>query len=853
MDNPPENLHPDESEPLIQDPAQERRHVCELIRSHSSLPGDHHLEAIAVFLRHPDQQIRLYSLKAIATHSSWRKVILLRRVFEASDNTLSEAARQVLLRFGHDRLQNVVRHLGGAKRESERNEAEHLRRVVRRLFLDVPELSTRKKIAPLKLPRIQISLLRWPTKIVRILIAPLIHFPRLSAVTALLLVIGCGILHPPLLTGTGQFSAVESDTTIAIREQLRIRGWTPSENAPVLTRNFWMEIIPGWSRWHGVDVLAIAATTGQSRDLIRFRASLAGIESQILSTPEPVEPTIEADEYQMWLNGPLLAVFSNTGNLSLLTLRDGQFHHQGQFLCQGAELEILPGPAVLPGLISLRLGTGGPVCLANPTNGAVFPGGGNLEYIPATAGNEPFLPWLVERVRCLNFVGPEGIAWLEDVCFETRDKALRFWHGSEEELIAATEPEAAAASIAHPDPPRTTPDAIAPITVTEPSPTEEIQKSVDVTPPAIQIPYGQLQRLRQLSVKVDSSVTQEKPFQEHTTIPEDSSPVIPSLEGWSRDLLSKLKEPTRRVALECSAPLRSWMETVRCLPPAVKPMKGSRNSTISWKPAGNTDPQGVQRLYKTSYRVDPERPFAVLHVLSIDANALDFHLIAGTEEPVSATGLRGRGQVPEEAKDRLALLFNGGFRTKHGAFGFIADGRLYMRPKENLATIAVDRQGQIRMGVWGRDLRREGEYIQLRQNLPPLVDRGVVNRKVRNWGGTVDNATHVWRSGIGITADGRLIYAAGDHLTHATLGDGLVRAGCIFAMQLDINAYHTYCLLFRPERDDRGRFRLNSEKLAQAMGTELDRGISPYTRDFFYAEWKKSSVNLATTETADSN
>ena len=44
-----------------------------------------------------------------------------------------------------------------------------------------------------------------------------------------------------------------------------------------------------------------------------------------------------------------------------------------------------------------------------------------------------------------------------------------------------------------------------------------------------------------------------------------------------------------------------------------------------------------------------------------------------------------------------------------------------------------------------------------------------------------------WRSSVGITADGALVYAAGPALNPIQLADLLVRAGVVRGMELDIN------------------------------------------------------------------
>ena len=55
------------------------------------------------------------------------------------------------------------------------------------------------------------------------------------------------------------------------------------------------------------------------------------------------------------------------------------------------------------------------------------------------------------------------------------------------------------------------------------------------------------------------------------------------------------------------------------------------------------------------------------------------------------------------------------------------------------------------------------------------------------WGPTIGNQAAVARSGLGIRADGQLVWAAGEGLTVSELADGMIAAGVQRAVQLDIN------------------------------------------------------------------
>jgi hypothetical protein len=69
-----------------------------------------------------------------------------------------------------------------------------------------------------------------------------------------------------------------------------------------------------------------------------------------------------------------------------------------------------------------------------------------------------------------------------------------------------------------------------------------------------------------------------------------------------------------------------------------------------------------------------------------------------------------------------------------------------------------------------------------------------------NWGATLGGGEFVWRSGVGITSGGRIIYAYGPALNVRELADLLQRAGCVRAMQLDINPDWMSFMYYHPGR-----------------------------------------------------
>jgi hypothetical protein len=94
-----------------------------------------------------------------------------------------------------------------------------------------------------------------------------------------------------------------------------------------------------------------------------------------------------------------------------------------------------------------------------------------------------------------------------------------------------------------------------------------------------------------------------------------------------------------------------------------------------------------------------------------------------------------------------------------------------------------------------------GNVASVRQNLMPLVADGRPTPRAASshwhlWGNTcgatscghaVPGVEHQWRSGLGVTADGALVYVNGPDLAPLQLAELLVRAGAVRGMELDIN------------------------------------------------------------------
>ncbi|MCL4543615.1 MAG: hypothetical protein M1118_03280 [Chloroflexi bacterium] len=277
-----------------------------------------------------------------------------------------------------------------------------------------------------------------------------------------------------------------------------------------------------------------------------------------------------------------------------------------------------------------------------------------------------------------------------------------------------------------------------------------------------------------------------------------------------------------------------------------------------WAPVGRRV-AGQVVMERTFVLPDPQRPYARVDLVWINPALAHVHLVAGTRHPHALSGVHGQGEVPLAARPRLLAAFNGGFKRIGGhyaTFGFRAGGLWYRRPSPGLATLAVYPSGRVVLGAWGRDLPVTSRGLvssaeplprDLLQNLLLLVDRGRISPQINHdaaWGETVHNAVRVWRSGLGQTAAGDLIYAAGTPLTAQSLAQVLLLAGARRAMELDINSYWVTFNFYQPVAP--GSAVLQSQKLMPEMQRSARRYLFPDSRDFAYLTAAQSAVSQPT-------
>jgi hypothetical protein len=228
-----------------------------------------------------------------------------------------------------------------------------------------------------------------------------------------------------------------------------------------------------------------------------------------------------------------------------------------------------------------------------------------------------------------------------------------------------------------------------------------------------------------------------------------------------------------------------------------------------WGPAGRLV-GGRPAVYETS--LVPPGGIERAGIAWMDTSLLSARLYSGSVSPGGGP-YKYTAPVARTAASSLVAAFNGGFKIKDAHGGYYTEGRLIDPLVHGAASLVIYANGAITVGAWGSDVTMRPSVVAVRQNLFPLVVNGrpsarAATRTWRVWGGTCPcgrgqhGSDHQWRSGLGVTADGALVYVVGPLLDPLQVADLLVQAGAVRGMQLDINPSWPVFASFKPATPD---------------------------------------------------
>lgn len=240
-------------------------------------------------------------------------------------------------------------------------------------------------------------------------------------------------------------------------------------------------------------------------------------------------------------------------------------------------------------------------------------------------------------------------------------------------------------------------------------------------------------------------------------------------------------------------------------------------------------------IASTFLRPDATKPYAVVTMVKMDMQKLALGVEAGTYYPGGTRHVYGPGFVPLtiQKTNTLLAVFNGGFMEKDGHYGMVVGNKVYVTLRSGLPVLILHKDGSINFANYtGQKFAQD--VVGLRQNGPYLVHNGLVTSFVEQgpdtWGRTTTNSMYTWRSGLGITKNGNLIYAVGNSLLPQTLATALLKAGAVDAIQLDINPFWVRFILY----NSLGNSKYSYSPLLSNMQNGGYQYLHNYNKDFFY-------------------
>ncbi len=214
-----------------------------------------------------------------------------------------------------------------------------------------------------------------------------------------------------------------------------------------------------------------------------------------------------------------------------------------------------------------------------------------------------------------------------------------------------------------------------------------------------------------------------------------------------------------------------------------------KSDCVPWK-AQDTWSGALPSIYTASFDPIPTQPAITAYAAWIRTSSTDLALYPGYEGPGPSALARGPEMVPPSAYPRLLATFNSGFYEKDGSAGFYANQTLYFPMVRGEATVVRYTNGTVDVLAWTGGPRPGPTLVMARQNLALLVNDSVAAPTASDnalWGVTLHGLPAVWRTALGVDANGNLIYVAASDVTAQSLAAILVDLHVVRAMQLDIN------------------------------------------------------------------
>ncbi len=259
-----------------------------------------------------------------------------------------------------------------------------------------------------------------------------------------------------------------------------------------------------------------------------------------------------------------------------------------------------------------------------------------------------------------------------------------------------------------------------------------------------------------------------------------------------------------------------------------------------WSTVGRSV-DGLPAVYETMLRPSTIHTSYVVGVAWMDTKLLRATLYSGSQIPGGGPYTHTAPISPTDATT-LVSAFNAGFLMSDANGGYYTDNKTIIPLRTGAASFVVYKNGSATVAQWGRDATMGPNVVSVRQNLDLLVDNGQVvpaayGPDPTQWGATLGGGLYVWRSGLGVTANGALVYVGGPGLDIADLATILVRAGAVRAMELDINTDWVNYSTYAPST--------LSGPATPTNGTELLPGMTGTPGRYFQSWWARDFITMS--------
>ncbi len=276
--------------------------------------------------------------------------------------------------------------------------------------------------------------------------------------------------------------------------------------------------------------------------------------------------------------------------------------------------------------------------------------------------------------------------------------------------------------------------------------------------------------------------------------------------------------------------------------PASPPLPGEGQ----WQPVGRTI-DGVPAVYEAFVRPNAVNTSYVVGIAWMDTKLLSATLYSGSTIPGGGP-FTHTAPITPTAATTLVTAFNAGFLMSGANGGYYTDGTQQIPLVNGAASIVIYKDGSINIGAWNEgSLTMTPNVASVRQNLDLLVNNGapaagLSSSDNTNWGDTLGGAAAVWRSGLGITANGAIVYVGGPAMEITDVADLLVRAGAVRGMELDINTDWVNFASYAPTPPDGGA-------ATPQNGTNLISSMTGGTDRYFQSYWSRDFVTMSARST----